>query len=124
MKMSSIPETNGRGKWGRDIKAKKTIKRERSESGRRGVPVVVTEHRSGSGVSVSVRSGRLVDRPYCPCIHRQNFFSSPCLGGWFANHDDLIDRMLARDARREYFRLLREHRKYLASRKAQKRGGR
>ena len=52
-------------------------------------------------------------------VNRQNFFSSPRLKEWFANHDGKIDADLDAWEREEYRKLVRAHREYLAKKRAQ-----
>ena len=58
-----------------------------------------------------------------PGVYRQNFFSSPGLKSWFEEHDALIDSRIREAEQREYCRLCRLHREYLAKKAAKKRAG-
>ena len=93
-------------------------------AGERGKRIVVTEIRTGSGTTVSIREGYIADRPFQHGVMGHGIACSPSLKEWFAEHDDLIDRLLYRDALIEHARLVREHKAYLRRKTAQKKGGR
>ena len=86
-----------------------------SKSTRRASNLIVVEHRTGSGTTVTVREGRINDR--CAGVRPQTFCSSSGLRGWFGAHDDEIDRRLERAERRERMAAI-------SGRNAQQKGGR
>ena len=56
-----------------------------------------------------------------PGVYRQNLFSSPGLKRWFDEHDALIDCRIREAEQREYCRLCKHHREYLAKKAAKER---